>query len=170
MDTTKLRRWPKVTLFTLITLTISLISAPAFADVFEAWDEGDDDAIQSEEFAEYDDTLYDDWDENNDDVLSENEVDGGIFESWDDDDDGSLAENEWNDDGWFSDFGSYGDVDANGDGNIDEDEFADYDHSYYDTWDDDDDASLTGDEFGNGLFASWDDNDDNALNDDEFLL
>ncbi|HEX6981495.1 MAG TPA: hypothetical protein VF181_01935 [Balneolaceae bacterium] len=93
---------------------------------------------------------FDSWDANSDSTLSQDEFTSGVsdmgyYDEWDADGNGEISEEEWN--------------------TGIEDNFDAYDGEY---WDMDGDGVLSEEEFENGLFDTVDEDDDDSITEDEF--
>lgn len=96
----------------------------------------------------------------------------GVFDMWDVNDDDLLLEDEYNEAvNWLYDGSApfaYGDLDANGDGEITVEEFdQNYGDDLYNTFDANGDDTLTVEELGNGFYDLLDADDDGAIIADE---
>lgn len=116
--------------------------------------------------------LYEDWDANDDDVLSAEEYEAGLYGTLAGED-GELNEEEF-DEGFSRLFGenadqAFGDLDADGDGVVTEEEFTGaYEPTLYSEWDADGSGDLTREEFERGWFRTVDADGDGTVTEDEY--
>ena len=114
------------------------------------------------------------FDTSNDQYIETTEFKAGTFDRFDDNDDLVISQDEFDNatslfyDGDYDQ--SYSDFDADGDSNIDSQEFMNtYGTDRFDSWeaDDDNDDRISEDEFSQGLFGVADDNGDGNVSQDE---
>ncbi|WP_162054219.1 DUF4625 domain-containing protein [Pontibacter pamirensis] len=116
---------------------------------------------------------FETWDLNDDNMLDETEFGTTFFQTWDLDDDDTITQAEWNE--FAEDFGlevaDWEEWDANNDDILTQAELNTglTASGWYTAWDVDNDGFIEELEYTGGIFGLWDDNDDNTLTADEYV-
>lgn len=159
----------------LASSVLGLGSAVAQNTAYSDFDANGDGQVDASEFNDvYGNGLYNTFNANGDGYIEQNEFSGGVYKLFDANSDGALSENEYNTgidtlyDGDYS--GSYGDLDADGNGTVNQQEFVGgYDPaSLYTTFDANGNAQIDETEFADGVFGLADANNDGILGEDEY--
>ena len=154
---------------------LGLGSAAAQNTAYGDFDANSDGGVDAAEFNDgFGSGLFDTFNADGNDVVDQNEFSGGVYNLFDANSDGALSEDEYNTgvdtlyDGNYD--GAYGDFDADGDGTVTQEEFANtYDSSgLYGDFDADGNDQVDQTEFNEGLFGVTDTNDDGLFTEDEY--
>ena len=161
--------------------TAILAAGPAAAQVIEDWDSNGDGTLSQEEWNAglSERGVFSEWDADGDGSLTSGEFAGGIFGRFDEDGDGTLTSAEWDAgfDQWYGEQAvdlDYSEWDANGNGELTEEEFttAFEEEGLFESFGtsaglENVDDGIGEDEFFGGLFDWFDADDDGGLIADE---
>ncbi|HBH25611.1 MAG TPA: hypothetical protein DDY13_19615 [Cytophagales bacterium] len=142
---------------------------------FNDFDKNNDNLINEKEFVEvFTNNFYADWDMVDDEYLDDEDFHIVSYAIWDSDDDNLINEDEWIY-GYENYYGDYIDsefvaVDTDADGFINYDEYYSiiHDTDFYTTWDANDNAILSENEFAEKVFHTWDDNNTGYMTKNEY--